>query len=242
MDAELTRGEGRGPLAVVTALWRPLVMLAVVAAVMVAATRWDWAEKWPEVEARIRGFGAAAPVVFIAVRAGLAVLAIPGSAVSALAGVLFSPVLGIACVSLGKTLGAALAFVIARYWARDSVEGWLSGRERWQRLDALVEQQGALVVALNRFFPLIPFNLQNYAFGLTSVPFGTYLLWTWLGMLPGAVLVVSGVGVIKRTLETGQVPWALVGVLAGSVIAMLILTGYSFLRLVASRRSGTPTT
>jgi uncharacterized membrane protein YdjX (TVP38/TMEM64 family) len=216
-------------------LWRPLVMLAAVGAVTVAAALFDWAEELPRLEERLEALGALGPAAFIGLRAALAVLAIPGSAVSALGGLVFDPVLGVVCISTGKTIGATVALIIGRYFARDSIEAWLSGRRRLRRLDELVAEHGALVVAFNRLFPIIPFNLQNYAFGLTRVPLATYAVWTWLGTLPGALLVVTGMGVVRRTLETGRVPWALVGALGASVVLMLGLAGYTFLKLIRQR-------
>ncbi|KPK57671.1 MAG: hypothetical protein AMK73_09925 [Planctomycetes bacterium SM23_32] len=184
----------------------------------------------------IAELGPAAPLAFVLIRAGAAVAVIPGSPLSMAAGWLFGPVLGVACVSAGKTLGAAVAFLIARYFAREPVARWMARKERYRRLDDLVADYGVLVVAFNRLFPLIPFNVQNYAFGLTRVRFGTYLFWSWLCMLPGAVLVVMGMHVIVETVSRGEVPWAALGVLAATVLIMGALALYVFLKLLAKRR------
>jgi uncharacterized membrane protein YdjX (TVP38/TMEM64 family) len=213
-----------------------LIALVVGAAIVLAI--WRPAAELRDLREWMEGLGPLGPLAFILLRAGAALALIPGSALSAMAGALFGPVWAVACVSLGKTLGACVAFLVSRYFARDAVARWLEGRDRFRRLDDLVTAQGAVVVALLRLAPVVPFNVQNYGFGLTRISFGTYLLWSWLCMLPGTVLVVSGTGVVAETLATGRVPWVLVGVLAASVLMMLGLAVYALLRLRAGVGTG----
>ena len=71
--------------------------------------------------------------------------------------------------------------------------------------------------------PIFPFNLLNYGFGLTRVPFWTYVVWSWLCMLPGTILFVVGADALTRGVTEGEVPWALVGVLVGVIILLTIL-------------------
>ncbi|MCA1990225.1 MAG: VTT domain-containing protein, partial [Desulfarculus sp.] len=111
----------------------------------------------------------------------------------------------------------------ARHFARKSVEAWLAGNHRFQRLDAMVQRQGAVVVAITRLVPLFPFNLLNFGFGLTRVPFGTYLLYSWLCMLPGTVLYVVGFDALFTGLAQGRVPWALVAVAAAMAMLLTLL-------------------
>jgi uncharacterized membrane protein YdjX (TVP38/TMEM64 family) len=94
------------------------------------------------------------------------------------------------------------------------VESWLAGNPRFQRLDRMVERQGAVVVAITRLVPLFPFNLLNFGFGLTKVPFWTYLLYSWLCMLPGTILYVVGFDALFTGIKEGRVPWTLVAVVA----------------------------
>lgn len=218
-------------------LWRPVVLLAAVVAIAVAARAFGIGGTLEDLSERINALGPVGPIVFILLRAGAAVAVIPGSALSAAGGVLFGPVTGVICVSAGKTLGACVSFLIARRFARQAVARWLSTKEKYGRLDELMADHGALVVALLRLLPVIPFNVQNYGFGLSRIRFGTYLFWSWLCMLPGAVLVVVGMGIIRQTLARGEVPWTLVGVLASTVVIMLGLGAYSLLKLRATRRS-----
>jgi uncharacterized membrane protein YdjX (TVP38/TMEM64 family) len=76
------------------------------------------------------------------------------------------------------------------------------------------------MVAVTRLVPLFPFNLLNYGFGLTKVPFWTYVGWSFLCMLPGTVLYVVGASAVTEAIAEGRVPWVLVAVLA--VIAVII--------------------
>ena len=76
--------------------------------------------------------------------------------------------------------------------ARDAVANWLSRSEKFQRLDKLTAEHGAIMVALTRLVPIFPFNLLNYGFGLTRVPFWTYVFWSWLCMLPATVVATCG--------------------------------------------------
>jgi uncharacterized membrane protein YdjX (TVP38/TMEM64 family) len=97
---------------------------------------------------------------------------------------------GTVIVSLGSTAGAAAAFLVARTVGHDWVDGRIAA---WPALDAVgraVERDAFKVVLLTRLSPLFPFNLLNYAFGLSSVPFRTYLLASWIGMLPGTIMYI----------------------------------------------------
>ncbi|MFO8008491.1 MAG: TVP38/TMEM64 family protein [Candidatus Brocadiia bacterium] len=233
MGDEQQPGTGqRGPGRLLRLLWRPVMLLALLVALAVAARRWELADRLESLRQWIGGLGPAAPLGFVLVRAGAAVALVPGSGITLTGSVLFDPFVAVACVSVGKTLGACVAFVISRYFARRSVERWLAGTTHLEALDELVRERGALVVALMRLAPLVPFNVQNYGFGLTSVRFGTYVLWSWLGMLPAAVFVVSAAGVVEDTLGTSQVPWVRVAVMMASLAAMVGLAVYALLKLL----------
>jgi uncharacterized membrane protein YdjX (TVP38/TMEM64 family)/rhodanese-related sulfurtransferase len=129
--------------------------------------------------------GAAAPLIFIMIYAVATVLFLPGSVLTLAGGVLFGPYLGTLVNLTGATLGALAAFLVARYLARD----WVRQRTG-RRLQALmngVEHEGWRFVAFVRLVPLFPFNLLNYALGLTPVRLWHYLVATYVFMLPGAI-------------------------------------------------------
>jgi uncharacterized membrane protein YdjX (TVP38/TMEM64 family) len=182
----------------------------------------------------LEGLGPAAPLVFAGVYAVAVVAAVPGSALTVIAGGLFGSAVGIAVVSIGATVGACLAFLIARYLARDAVADWLSRQPAFSKLDDLTERRGAVIVALTRLVPLFPFNLLNYGFGLTRVPFWTYAFWSWLCMLPGTAVFVLGGDTVTRAVTEGTVPWHLVGALAAAIVLVAFLVHYARGRLGGS--------
>lgn len=137
----------------------------------------------------VAGFGAWAPIVFVAVYAIATVAFLPGALLTLAAGGLFGVVKGAAIVLSGATLGASLAFLIARYAARELVERRLADSARFAALDRAVGREGRRIVFLLRLSPLYPFNLLNYALGLTRVRFTDYVLAS-VGMIPGTLLYV----------------------------------------------------
>lgn len=134
--------------------------------------------------------GVWAPILFILLYIVATVLFVPGTILTLGAGVLFGVGWGSAYVSIGSTLGAGLAFLIGRYGMRKTVTRWLEGRDSFRAIDAAVAGEGWKIVGLTRLSPVFPFNLLNYAFGLTKVRFLSYFLASWIGMLPGTILYV----------------------------------------------------
>jgi uncharacterized membrane protein YdjX (TVP38/TMEM64 family)/rhodanese-related sulfurtransferase len=158
-------------------------------------------------QAWVEGAGAAAPLVFVAVYAAATVLFLPGAVITMAGGALFGPVLGTVWNLTGATLGASLAFLIARYLGAD----WVTRRAgtRLNRLNDGVASEGWRFIAFVRLVPLFPFNLLNYTLGLTRISFGTYVLASALFMLPGALAFTwlghagrealsGGVGMVPR--------------------------------------------
>lgn len=133
----------------------------------------------------VESSGSAAPLVFIALYVAATVLFLPGSVITLAGGVLFGPVWGTLWSLTGATLGAALAFLIARYLGGD----WIARRAgpRLSRLNDGVAAEGWRFIAFVRLVPLFPFNLLNYALGLTRIAFLPYVLASALFMLPGAL-------------------------------------------------------
>ncbi len=191
---------------------KPLLLGVALIAMLIAANAFGLGARLDDLRAWILELGAWGPVVFIALYAIAVVAAVPASVLTIAAGAMFGSVIGVASVSVASTLGAALAFAVARWFARDSVTRWLGGKERFAKLDRMTAEHGAIMVAITRLVPIFPFTLLNYGFGLTGVRFGTYVLWSWLCMLPGTVLYVVGADAVTKGLAEGRVPWSLVGV------------------------------
>lgn len=204
-------------------MWRPIALMGVVATIIVLSYVLGIGEKLGALREWIQSLGALGPVVFVLIYMGAVVAALPGSAITIVAGAIFGSVVGVIVVSIASTLGASLAFLIGRYFARDATAQWLSKREKFKRLDDLTERHGAIIVALVRIVPLFPFNFVNYGFGLTSVRFWTYALWSWLCMLPGTILYVVGADAIMQAIIQKRAPWTLIGVMIGVGILLVVL-------------------
>ena len=157
-----------------------LALVVVIAFALAWRDRFDAAA----LQAWVEGAGAAGPVVFMGLYAVATVLLLPGAVITLAGGALFGPLWGTLWNLTGATVGAALAFLIARHLGAD----WVARRAgpRLQRLNEGVASEGWRFVAFVRLVPLFPFNLLNYALGLTRISFLTYLLATWVFMLPGA--------------------------------------------------------
>ncbi len=204
-------------------LRRPLLLLLALAFLIALSFAFRLDERLAAVRDRIAGLGAWGPVVYGLIYVAAVVAAVPGSALTLAAGALFGSAVGIVLVSLASTAGACLAFLLARYLARDWVAARLSGRESFRRLDRLTRERGAVIVALVRLIPLFPFNLVNYGFGLTSVPFGTYAFWSWLCMLPADVVYITGADALARGVTRKEVPWTVLGVMALASLLLWVL-------------------
>ncbi len=169
---------------------RGIVLAAGLGAVAVLAWRlgvWDLLrlEDVARFKAWIDGYGPWGPAVFIVGYAAAELVFVPALPLTVLGGVAFGPVRGTAYVSLGATLGAAAAFLAARYAMRGLVERWVARSPRLRELDAAVAEHGWRMLMITRLVPLFPFNLQNFAYGLTRLRFRTFVLLSWLCMLPG---------------------------------------------------------
>ena len=163
-------------------------------------------ENVPKIKTWVSSFGRIAPIVYIGLYLVSTVFFLPGTPVTVLAGFVFGPLWGILYASVASIISVSVAFLIARYVARDLVEGWVKGNAQFRKIDEQVEEQGWRILMFTRLVPIFPFNLQNYAYGLTSIRFATYVLVSAIFMLPGtAVLVqlggafVSGEGNIWKT-------------------------------------------
>jgi uncharacterized membrane protein YdjX (TVP38/TMEM64 family) len=114
----------------------------------------------------------------------------PGLPLTLGAGFLYGAIIGTLVVSPASVAGATLAFLIARYIARDWVTRRLKKYPQAAALDRAIEKNGFKAVVLLRLQPVLPFNILNYALGLTSIRLRDYMLASWIGMFPATVLYV----------------------------------------------------
>ena len=138
----------------------------------------------------VAGLGTWGPFIFILIYIIACVLFIPGSILTLGAGVLFGVVKGSVIVSVAATLGASCAFLVGRYFTREWVAKKIEGNPRFKAIDEAVAREGWKIVGLVRLSPIFPFNLLNYAFGLTQVSLRDYFFASWIGMMPGTVMYV----------------------------------------------------
>ncbi len=174
-----------------------------------------------EISAWVEGYGGAGPVVYLLLYAFAPMLFVPSFPISMAAGVLFGPLWGTVFASMGSTLGAILPFIIARHFARPYVERHLRGRMK--DLDQKIEDHGWIYLAITRLIPLFPFELLNYGFGLTKVRFVTYIVVSWLGMLPATIAYVFFGSSILDILEGTFRVELIVGVILFGLLGLLPL-------------------
>lgn len=174
----------------------------------------------------IGNLGGWAPVLFIAIYIIAAVLFIPGSLLTLGAGAVFGLTWGFVYASIASVSGAVSAFLIGRHLAREIVARKIKGNARFEAIDKAVASEGWKIVLLTRLSPIFPYSLLNYAFGVTRIQFGHFLLASWIGMMPGTVLYVylgslAKVATGERSRSTGE--WVLYGV---GLVATMAVTIY----------------
>src|SRR5260221_154410 len=208
--------------------WKWLLYPAVAITLFVAAKEFHVQDLLKQALDWVGQLGPWGAIIFIAIYVVATVLFIPGSVLTLGAGAGFGVGWGSVYVSIGSTLGATGAFLVGRYLARDTIARKIEGNERFAAIDKAVASEGWKIVGLTRLSPVFPFTLLNYAFGLTRVKLGHYLLASWIGMMPGTVMYVYLGSLAKaasgeRTRTTGE--WVLYGVgLLATVIVTVFVT------------------
>jgi uncharacterized membrane protein YdjX (TVP38/TMEM64 family)/Fe-S oxidoreductase len=202
--------------------WKPLIFLALPAAAAAAihlsgAAQYLQQERLREM---IAASGALAPAIYILIYSLAPVLLLPGLPLTIAGGILFGPFWGVVYTITGATIGASLAFLTARYLARDWVKGKLSG-PRWEKLDMDVARHGWKVVAFTRLIPAFPFNLLNFAFGLTGIPFLHYALATFIFMLPACIAFIVFSSSILDLIRGNISPASLIGIALIIIVSLL---------------------
>src|SRR5512139_2335649 len=138
----------------------------------------------------IRGAGWTGGCIFILAYVAATVLFVPGFILTLGAGFAYGVIVGSAVVSIAANIGAVLAFIIGRTLARNWVAARVRAHPRFAAMDRAVGGVGLKIVLLTRLSPILPFNLLNYAFGLTQVSLRDYVVGSLIGMLPGTVMYV----------------------------------------------------
>ncbi|MDA3869371.1 MAG: VTT domain-containing protein [Gammaproteobacteria bacterium] len=187
----------------------------------------DALEQW------IQSAGGAAPILFMVIYALGAVFFLPGSLLTLLGGALFGPYWGTFYNLTAATVGAMLSFLVARYLAADWVAKKMDAQTggKMKQLVSGVENEGWRFVAFTRLVPLFPFNLLNYALGLTRISFAQYSIATYVCMLPGAIAYTYLGYAGKEAIAGGE------GMIQKILLAIALLAVVGFLpRLIAMLR------
>jgi uncharacterized membrane protein YdjX (TVP38/TMEM64 family) len=201
IPAESAPRGARSPLVV------RLLVVAGIAALFIVGGRQAGAQL-PVFAAWVQSLGVWGPLVFVLGYAVAVVAFIPGSVLTLAAGAIFGLGAGIAYALAGAVLGATLAFLVARYAARSIVEERIGRSPRFAAVNDAVASQGRKVVLLLRLSPVVPFNVLNYALGVTRVRFADYVVAS-VGMVPGTVLYVyygTVAGTIASAVSGSGVP------------------------------------
>ncbi len=172
-----------------------------------------------EVLGEIQDLGASGMGLYIGLYIIAAVFLIPGSLLTLGAGAIYGVGTGALIASISSTLGATAAFLVGRYLVRNWMVKKFKGHSRFEAIDNAVADEGWKIVGLTRLSPLSPYNILNYAYGLTRVSLREYVLASWIGMMPCTVMYVylgSLAGDLARLgsptdRATTPVEWALYG-------------------------------
>ncbi|MEE8526382.1 MAG: TVP38/TMEM64 family protein, partial [Thermoanaerobaculia bacterium] len=176
----------------------------------------------------VDSLGVWGPVVFIVGYAVGTVAFVPGSILTMASGAIFGLVYGTIYTIIGAIVGVTIAFLVARFVVRRQIEDKIAGNEKFAAIDRAIAAQGGKIVFLLRLSPAFPYNLLNYALGLTKVPLLQYVLAS-VGMLPGTFLYVyygKAIGSLSAIAageapEHGNEQWAF---LALGLIATIAVT------------------
>jgi len=179
----------------------------------------------------INGFGIIAPIVYIGLYIIAALFFLPGLPVTLLAGIAFGPLLGALYANIGATLGASAAFLASRYAARGMVEGWAKRNEQFRKIDEGVKNQGWRMLMITRLVPIFPYNIQNFAYGLTKINLVTFIIVSFICMLPGAAAFTFMAGAIVA----GESPTQILMYLS---IGAILLVGMSLIPGYLQKKKG----
>lgn len=142
-----------------------------------------------------------ASIIYIIITAiGSSVLALPGVTFALFSGILFGPILGIILCSISATMSASISFIISRFFLKDSIKPLI---EKNKYLNKILFEDGnknaIMLLMITRLVPLFPYNIQNFAYGITDISFTLYTIYTFIFMLPGiSLFTIASAGIISK--------------------------------------------
>lgn len=205
--------------------WTRIALIAACLAALVAAYAFLPVQEWSDAfRAWLADLGPIGWIAFVAVYALATLALVPGSLLTIAGGLAFG-LWAFPLVIAGATLGAGLAFLAGRYLARDAVCARIEANPKMRAIDGAIADEGWKVVGLLRLSPALPFSLQNWILGATSVAFWPYLAATFFGIMPGTLLYVWIASLGSGSGDGGAAKWAFFAIGIAATLAVTILVG-----------------
>jgi uncharacterized membrane protein YdjX (TVP38/TMEM64 family) len=198
------------------------VALLIIAAIVVAYRFLPISDWLKHFQTYVRGLGALGYIVYIAVYAVCVVAFIPASILTLGAGAIFGFAGGTIVVVIGATIGATLAFLLARTVMRKRIEEMTRNNAKFRALDRAIANEGMKIVFLVRLAVVFPFTYINFAFGLTAIPLWRYVLATFLGIIPTTMAFVFASSAAAKAATGGTSNITKIVYIAGGIIAIIV--------------------
>ncbi len=200
-------------------VWLSLALLSVaLGALLFRADLLDFLHHvgWKDIRAVVIASGPWAPFVCTLLYAGVTILFLPTTLVGILVALLYGPWLGLPICLVGLALGMSGSFLIARHLAREALERRIGDTKLYRHLEENIQREGWKLVLFSRLLPINPFSFLNYAYGLTSISFGRYLIASVIGILPNTLALLWTTHAAGQ-LATGRMDWRiLIALFAGA--------------------------
>jgi uncharacterized membrane protein YdjX (TVP38/TMEM64 family) len=213
-------------------------LLLVIAAIIVAFRVLPVADWLRHFQTYVRGLGALGYIVYISVYAVCVVAFVPASILTLGAGAIFGFAGGTIVVVIGATIGATLAFLLARTVMRKRIEAMTATNAKFRALDRAIANEGMKIVFLVRLAVVFPFTYINYAFGLTAIPLWRYVLATFLGIIPATAAFVFASSAATNAATTSTSSITKTVYIAGAVIAIIVSVLIGRIATRAIKRAG----
>jgi uncharacterized membrane protein YdjX (TVP38/TMEM64 family) len=216
-----------------------LIALLVILAALIVVFRVLPVASWlRSFQTYVRGLGALGYLVYIVVYALCVVAFVPASILTLGAGAIFGFVGGTIVVVIGATIGATLAFLLARTIMRKRIEAMTASNAKFRALDRAIASEGAKIVFLVRLAVVFPFTYVNYAFGLTAIPLGRYVAATFFGILPATAAFVFASSAATNAATTSTSSITKIIYIAGGVMAIIVSIVIGRIATKAIKRAG----
>ena len=208
-----------------------LAVLAVLFYVFYASGLFELLKDFDKFREYIEGAGVIGYIIYIVLYIIVAVFFIPASVLTIAGGIVFGPILGAILSLIGATIGAVVSFLISRYIARDFIVEKFGNNTIFKKIEKGVEKNGKDFLILTRLVPVFPYNIQNYAYGITSINIGSYGIISLITMAPGSFVYAYMAGEIADNGITTSFFIKL-------IIAGIILFGASQIPKIFAKKKG----